>query len=349
VSHSFGKPATTPVLPTFPIDDDEAEVKETPPKKSRHDAASGSASTKRENVLDFLRSRPQLASPKESSEPKPTKIKEGSHHLSGKEVDDFIPVKCMQGHESAWQQNEPILSFLRRLPIAEPSTVSVGPWLWVPSPQQKRSWLAQEAKFDKDAFEETALALLASFLKQRTILEAQNQGKAPATITRKMNPYRDVLEENILSTAVKHGVTSGKWMLFPLLPDLPRTWRTVAEATAAGKLGPTSKVGTWEPGNGKKGTLICVYTYDFEDFEDVKRVLRELVELNLVGGLLKAIYYKCDAYTYLDIGSDNQYKLRASLYSSKEVLENEVKVRGDGVVARVRKGANRTMDDFLTS
>lgn len=244
---------------------------------------------------------------------------------------------------SSWQQHETILEFLRRLPVADPATARVGPWLWVRCSRQLQEFNPEK---NLEAFMETAEPLLGALTEQRTIIEQQNPGKAVGTITRKLGPYRIQLEVDLLNTATKNGLTSGKWMLFPKSDDLPRVWRQVAEATAEGKLGPTSKVGTWEPDHQAKGTLICVYTRDFSDVSDVKRVLGALNDLNIVNKGT-SIHYKCDAYTHLGIFSDNQYKLRASLYSSEEIRNDTVKYK-EGVISRVKvkKGA---MESFLNS
>lgn len=93
-----------------------------------------------------------------------------------------------------------------------------------------------------------------------------------------------------------------------------------------------------------KSTVICVYTKDFSDLADVKRVLSSLDELNVSK---KSITYKCDAYTHLDIMSDNPYKLRATLYSSDEVRAGKVKYR-DGVITRL-KTKNGVVEGFLNS
>ena len=146
--------------------------------------------------------------------------------------------------------------------------------------------------------------------------------------------------------AVKTSTTCGKWMLFPSDDDYPRAWRLVAEATAEGKLGPTSKAATYtdiDPVN-----LICVYTYDFSDMDDVRRVLENLFELGVCHSDGKPIYYKCDAYTYIGIESNNKFKLRASLFSSKEVVKREAKAKKDGPIDRLRKGS-KTIDSFFAS
>jgi hypothetical protein len=313
------------------------------------------------NALDFLRSRPQVAamnqtrnalpqkraaSPAEApAAAPPSKVAKtqtpdrGSSQSKNAlrvvyEPGNVDLLQSSSSRSSSWQQNETILEFLRRLPVADPATAEVGPWLWVHcSPELQDS----PDDDDVDAFIDSATPLLDGLLKQRVIFEQQNPGKAVGTITRKLSPYRDQLEVDLLNTAKKFGVTSSKWMLFPKLDDLPRVWRLVAEATAEGKLGPTSKVGTWSPEDAIKGcTLICVYTKDFSDLDDVKRVMRALIDLGIAKRESK-IYYKCDAYTYLDIKSGNEFKLPASLWSSEEVLEDRVKYE-DGVIKRLKKG-----------
>lgn len=297
-------------------------------------------------VTDFPKSRPQLAGLKKSSEllnramPKP-------RTAAGSDVDDLVESQAGQGNPSSWQHSETVVDFLRRLPVSDPATAEAGPWLWVHAQYVQRRWENQSVQSNVIAFEDAALPLLQAFEAQFTNIEAQNPGMPAGTITRKLGPYRETLEHEILQTARKYHVTSGKWMFFPGSEELSRTWRIIAEATARGVLGPTSKVGTWEPGNDKKGTLICVYTYDFFDLEDVKRVLLQLVELGLTHRDSKQIYYKCDAYTYMGLGSDNPYKIKASLYGSHEVLDGEVRVTEDGKVLHVKKRTSKSMFDFL--
>jgi len=308
------------------------------------------------NALDFLKSRPQVAAmnqiqsdrpQKRSATPPPllpskaakTQISETECFVYKKvvppahDLGELEPVPPIALQSSSWQQHETILEFLRRLPVADPETANVGPWLWFHCSSE-----LQDSSDDKDvdAFVDTASPLLEGLLKQRVIFEQQNPGKAVGTINRKLSPYRDQLEVDLLNTAKKFGVTSSKWMLFPKLDDLSRVWRLVAEATAEGKLGPTSKFGTWTPEDAIKGcTLICVYTRDFSDLDDVKRVMRALIDCGIAKRESK-IYYKCDAYTYLDIKSGNAYKLPASLWSSEEVLEDRVKYK-EGVITRLKK------------
>lgn len=124
-------------------------------------------------------------------------------------------------------------------------------------------------------------------------------GKAKATITRKVAPLRKEVEGDLLEAAREKGCTSGKWMLFPTVEDVDYVWGTVAKGTAEGSLGTAAKVAAMEneaEGGGQR-RLVCVYTKDFGDAEDVKRVLVGLKGMGLLrgddGGEGRGIYYKC--------------------------------------------------------
>lgn len=108
-------------------------------------------------------------------------------------------------------------------------------------------------------------------------------------------------------------------MLFPETDDLARVWRLVVDGVINRRLGTAAKVA---PDEGRSGPrLICVYTRDFRDKEDVLRVLQELVSIG-VAGPRRPIYYKSDPYTLLNIYKDSaaKYGLYASLYSSQKML-----------------------------
>ena len=112
-------------------------------------------------------------------------------------------------------------------------------------------------------------------------------------------------------------------MLFPALDDVPRFWKAVVEATVSGNLGIAAKIATGtDLGRDPTYRLICVYTKDFSDVDDVRRVAQGLLDRGLIAGdgSGRPSYYKPDIYTDLGIDSGNSYGLRASLYNSHEVL-----------------------------
>jgi hypothetical protein len=143
--------------------------------------------------------------------------------------------------------------------------------------------------------------------------------KTTATLTRKLTPLRRELEKNILALAQETGVTHGKWMLFPTVDRVDQYWGAVVKAMEKGELGDVAKVAP-DDGSGQ-ARLICVYTADFEDVEDVRRVVGKLADIGLVEKGARPIYYKCDAYTHLEISSKNDYGLKASMFSSRDLLE----------------------------
>lgn len=252
----------------------------------------------------------------------------------------------------SWQErSETVLEFLRRAPVSELETANLGPWLWVRCPNHRSNPTQHIGKSEEESFQKIGHELVESYDAQQAKVKAANQGQPRATIKTIMQPYRAQLEEDIVALAVRNGVTFGKWMLFPNKSDLPRYWRTVAEATSEGRLGPACKVATPDPARGKEGTLICVYTYDFTDEADVRRVLNVLVGLEL--GFCRVdsrpIYYKCDAYTHLEIESGNRFNIRASLWSSDEVLGKNGKTMAGGPVARLKEKTEKIgkVDSFV--
>jgi hypothetical protein len=141
------------------------------------------------NALAFLKSRPQIeamnakrvvAVPTLSPQPlqsaaAPKLAEESKSTQSGKERKSSKSTAIPAGSSSWEQRHETVLEFLRRLPVADPATADVGPWLWVQCPRELQNFKPHE---DLGAFFEVAGPLLGGLLKQRTIIEQQNPGKA---------------------------------------------------------------------------------------------------------------------------------------------------------------------------
>lgn len=105
-------------------------------------------------------------------------------------------------------------------------------------------------------------------------------------------------------------------MLFPEPSEVADIWwAKVVEGTIIDRLGSAAKIAT------SAAPVICIYTKDFRDVDDIRRVLEELVAIGLVRPG-RVIAYKPDTYTYLDIYKANaeMYGLRASLYTSNKLL-----------------------------
>ncbi|CAI6335096.1 unnamed protein product [Periconia digitata] len=198
----------------------------------------------------------------------------------------------------SWHQSESPEEFVRRVPPLT-TTIQQCDWIWVHNP----------------------------YLSNKAMEEARLMRCGQELLKSKEITGED-LQEEITDLAVETNVLSGKWMLFPKLDAVTRVWRLVVEGVINNKLGPTAKVSPFNEENNAR--LICVYTKDFTDQEDVFRVLLELVAMGVVSSN-QAIYYKTDVYTMLGIYGANAagYGLKASHFSSQKMLaDGPIKQRG---------------------
>ncbi|KAL4796932.1 hypothetical protein BDV19DRAFT_387803 [Aspergillus venezuelensis] len=211
--------------------------------------------------------------------------------------------------------HESITAFLHRLPPSTTPASSIGPWIYIHTENLTR--LSEDvATFTKKGWE-----ALHAFDEKEASLRYENDRKGGSSIAlaRKVKPLERELESHIFALARETGCVTGKWMMF-ITPDrIDQYWGAVAEATIAGHLGIGAKVAT-DAGEGDRARLIAIYTRDYDDKDDVKRVLRKLAEMNLVKRGERPIYYKRDALTYLEIMSKNKYGIKATAFSSADVL-----------------------------
>jgi hypothetical protein len=94
----------------------------------------------------------------------------------------------------------------------------------------------------------------------------------------------------------KANANSGKWLIFARISRIDDLWTRIKLATENGRLGDLAKVATAKPNPiaaNSRMTVICVYTYDWTDEADVRRVREELRAL----GVTYRIAYKADSDT----------------------------------------------------
>ncbi len=103
---------------------------------------------------------------------------------------------------------------------------------------------------------------------------------------------------------------SGKWLLFIPEVHADEVWAQVRDAVTAGSLGRLAKCATAGQDHPGGKVVMCVYTEDCRDLDDVKRVLSELRSLGHSGRL----NYKEDLATYA--GRYQGSSGPASLYTS---------------------------------
>lgn len=230
------------------------------------------------------------------------------------------------GCASCHQLTETVAAFLQRLRPSTAKASDVGPWIFIANRAFKNT-----SKRDLRRMLDVGVGLLEDFEEDLEEIREGNTGRSNASksaLTRKINTKRRKLETDILQLASDTGIVTGKWMLFPSADNLDDTWAAVAGATAKGTLGIEAKVATAsDDGASSRGRLICVYTKDFRDKEDLRRVLVRLIEIGVVskggGPTARPIYYKCDAYTHLDVSTGNQWGMKPSMYSSTEILASK--------------------------
>jgi site-specific recombinase XerD len=89
----------------------------------------------------------------------------------------------------------------------------------------------------------------------------------------------------------------GKWMIWAHVNEVDQVWITIRDAVMGGLLGSSAKVATMMPSPievRRDHKVICIYTYDSEDRDDVLRILTSLRE-DL--GILHKAFYKEDNVT----------------------------------------------------
>jgi hypothetical protein len=129
--------------------------------------------------------------------------------------------------------------------------------------------------------------------------------------------------DSLLETAHQQQHTSGKWMVFLMPGVADAAWANIARATVRGQLGCSAKI---TPTCGLPATepvVCCVYVGDFSAAAEVKRVLLALQTLMVEHGVQVRAGFKPDAFTNLEINAGNAWRLPPTIYSVKELLDDE--------------------------
>ncbi|KAI2469154.1 DUF1917-domain-containing protein [Annulohypoxylon bovei var. microspora] len=238
------------------------------------------------------------------------------------------------GLEHAWQLTETIEEFLERVPPATTDETPKNPWIWVCNPYISRKMKSeasnQKIRGGEDEAPEEEGADLPSVVEggmarlhfaSEYINMCKNSGNKPAFIARECRTAGVDAAKDILNLAKAHRVRCGKWMLFCNTFEVNEIWEIVAKATSKNELGIGAKAAPRSTVDKRTERLICVYTADFSDTNDVKRVAEKLKQLGLVQAHSRPLYYKPDVYTYLGIAHGNPWEIRASIYDTTSILK----------------------------
>ena len=119
----------------------------------------------------------------------------------------------------------------------------------------------------------------------------------------------------------------GKWLIFTYTKDLDEFWQKIANATENGDLGIGAKAGTAKENpnaTNQDVKVICVYTYDSENKEDVARIAWKLFDLGVAPRVLN---YKKDKVTiegkYAVKGDKKISRYSVSIHHFKDKDEKE--------------------------
>lgn len=111
----------------------------------------------------------------------------------------------------------------------------------------------------------------------------------------------------------EHTSRGGKWLIFVSSHNLGKVWTKVKGAVEEGRLGSVAKAaGAMRNSHSQnsKAKVICVYTYDWKDHQDVKRIREELRKI----GIVRKISYKTDEDTERGIYNANRSEKVSKYY-----------------------------------
>ncbi|KAK1139969.1 hypothetical protein N8T08_010965 [Aspergillus melleus] len=205
--------------------------------------------------------------------------------------------------------NQSMSNLVASMPPSTANMHDTGPWIFVHNPHYRGPQPPNPSSFWVKASEDIMGGYGSS-----TPIRRLGGGFSSA----ENNRTQQFMERSILDLARREGIKTGKWLFFTAPDRVDYVWNVIAQATERGELGPSSKVAT-NDGSGK-ARMIAVYTHDFDDVADVRRVARKLADLGLIKPYDRPIYYKTDAYTHLDINSGNAWGLKTSMYNSRDIL-----------------------------
>lgn len=112
-----------------------------------------------------------------------------------------------QGHCNAWQLDESVDDFVRRLPPL-PTSIDTSPWIWVHNPHPDIR--AQSTPPCSDDFSRRGMDLLAQSLRNRQDPQAKSLYGLKAVLAKSLNQETKALQQRITDLAVECGILSGK-------------------------------------------------------------------------------------------------------------------------------------------
>jgi len=173
-----------------------------------------------------------------------------------------------------------------------PTTVKDEPWVWAHNFAPPSFFLRTEKR------EHGTIALRRAIVEGH--FEVSIDGHSISLLLAEGRRYELPLTVEALDQlALRTGLLVGKWLIHRPRIEIDKAWLVVAKATFDKTLGRGAKVSTVSSvAENREGShVICVYTRNYLDLEDVGRVRSLLRKM----GFVEPLCYKPDIYTYLNI------------------------------------------------
>lgn len=109
-------------------------------------------------------------------------------------------------------------------------------------------------------------------------------------------------------------ITKMFWqILFFSRSKIDVSWTAIAKAVVSGTLGTAAKMFKSDSSEEESYYVICVYTEDFTNEEEVWAAEKSLRKL----GITEHLYYKPNIYTTVGIYRENEWGIRPTIYKSR--------------------------------
>ena len=109
-------------------------------------------------------------------------------------------------------------------------------------------------------------------------------------------------------------ITKMFWqILFFSRSKIDVSWTAIAKAVVSGTLGTAAKMFESDSSEEESYYVICVYTEDFTNEEEVWAAEKSLRKL----GITERLYYKPNIYTTVGIYRENEWGIRPTIYQSR--------------------------------
>jgi len=119
-----------------------------------------------------------------------------------------------------------------------------------------------------------------------------------------------IYSDDVYELAGKHNAMAGKWIVPVPGAAMDVVWTKVLTLLAEGRLGYMASVDTDFAPADKGSRCVQVFTHDYTDIVEIRRVLAELRQIDELD--VSACQYRLEAYAALDVDAGNQWGIKVA-------------------------------------